>query len=232
MTERSNCWSLTIFDETYSTAQLPAGWELKGQKEMCPKTLKEHFQGMLTTPQCRFAAVKKVFPLAHIEKARKPTALAQYVKKEDTRLVSIPDRKSNIPTLWDYSEHVAREWDAMAFGEFRQNFYDTATEQEIVKTTDDDLALRYVDSIIDRHIRNGMFGVEFIGINPMFRASWKKFWRAMVDRAWDKMAQDLEENMPSIVYNDEGPVQETSCTQSSQAEESSESSQREQSETS
>lgn len=198
MTDRSNCWSITIFDESYSTATLPSGWVMKGQIEICPKTEKQHYQGMLNTPQVRFSAVKKVFPLAHIEKARKPTALAQYVKKEDTRLQSIPDRKSEIPTIWDYADHIASEWDDDDFKILCECFEKDAPLAEKTKTNIDDLALRYVDQIISEEIRNGKRGIEFIAINPMFRSAFKKFWKSMVFRA----RQTPEETSDSIIYND------------------------------
>ena len=205
MTEiRSNCWSITIFDETYKTAQYPKTWELTGQLEKCPETGKEHYQGMLTTPQERFAAIKKVFRTAHIEKARKPTALAQYVKKEDTRLQSVPDRKGDIPTLWDYSEKVAILWNDDDFNKICDDFDVNASLADKTKTTQGDLALRYVDSIISQEIRNGSFGVEFIAINPMFRSAWKKFYADMVLRARKRAKEDSE----PIVYN-EGQIQET-----------------------
>lgn len=204
MTDRSNCWSITIFDESYSTAKLPAGWELKGQIEKCPKTEKDHYQGMLITPQIRFSAVKKVFPLAHIEKARKPTALAQYVKKEDTRLQSIPDRKSEIPTIWDYADHIAQVWNDDSFSQLCTEFEKNASLADRQKTDIDDLALRYVDSIISQEIRNGKKGVEFIAINPMFRSALKKFWRAMVHRARE---EEIISN--TIVYPEDAVLQET-----------------------
>jgi len=220
MTDRSNCWSLTIFDESYSTAKLPAGWELKGQIEKCPKTEKDHYQGMLTTPQIRFSAVKKVFPLAHIEKARKPTALAQYVKKEDTRLKSIPDRKSEIPTLWDYSDKIADMWHEEGFKQLCTEFYENASLAEKTKTDIDDLALRYVDSLISREIENGARGIEFIAINPMFRSAWKKFWRVMVKRSnlareFEEADNYVEEISNTIVYPEDA-IQETILEETSE----------------
>lgn len=199
---RSACWSVTIFDDAYKTAQLPAGWVLSGQLELCPATEKQHYQGMLQTPQIRFSAVKKVFPLAHIEKARKPNALAQYVRKEDTRLQSIPDRKSEIPTIWDYADHIASVWNDDEFKNLCSDFDANSTMADKTKTTQGDLALRYIDSLIADEIRNGSKGVMFIAINPMFRSAFKKFWQPMVHAA----RQRIHEISDSIVYPD---VQET-----------------------
>ena len=217
MTEiRSNCWSITIFDETYKTAQYPKTWELTGQLEKCPETGKEHYQGMLTTPQERFAAIKKVFRTAHIEKARKRTALAQYVKKEDTRLQSVPDRKGEIPTLWDYADHIAEIWNDDDFKNLCSDFDENASLSDKTKTGQDDLALRYIDSLISDEIRNGSKGVMFIAVNPMFRSSFKKFWKPMVYAARKR----VEENSNPIVYN-EGQIQETTCEENNPSSEGS-----------
>lgn len=223
---RSTCWSITIFDDAYITTNYPKTWELKGQLEKCPDTEKVHYQGMLTTPQERFSAIKKVFPKAHIEKARKPKALIQYVKKEDTRLQSIPDRKGEIPTLWDYSDHIVEIWNEEDFKTLCDDFEENASLADKTKTTTDDLALRYIDSLISEEIRNGAKGIMFIAINPMFRSALKKFWRPMVYAAQkaykercqyiaDCVAYDMaEENSNTVVYPD--ALQETICEETIQ----------------
>lgn len=43
-----------------------------------------HIQGAVQTAQTRFSAIKKWLPRAHIEVARNPQALLNYVAKEDT----------------------------------------------------------------------------------------------------------------------------------------------------
>jgi len=136
-----------------------------------------HFQGMVTTPQVRFSAVKKVYPRAHIELARNRQALDSYVHKDDTRVADVADRQSNIPTLFDYQHTVARKWDD---DEWR-GFLDRRLE-ESPKMSVGDIALDYVDSIVAIDIENGVCGVEYIAINPMWRSAWKKFWRSMVAR--------------------------------------------------
>jgi len=80
--------------------------------------------------------------------------------------------------VWDYSRTIAMKW---AEDEF-QNMMKKLSDQEIAKTNHGDLALRYVDSIVANDIRNGMRGVEFIAINPMFRSAWKKFYRSLIYR--------------------------------------------------
>lgn len=179
MTERGTAWSLTIYNDDYKSVDLPQGWKLKGQLEICPTTNKEHYQGMLSTPQTRFSTIKKVFKEAHIELARNKMALASYVKKEDTRLQSIPDRSSDIPTLWDYSESLADKYIEEEFQEFMTKF----TDEDIVKMSRNDMLLLYIDTLVENDIQSGQRGVEFIAINPMFRSAWKRFGLSMIKRS-------------------------------------------------
>jgi len=178
MTQRGTCWSITINNPTEQdiSPTLPPGWKQTGQMEE-GKEGTPHFQGMVTTPQVRFSAVKKVYPRAHIELARNRQALDSYVHKDDTRVADVADRQSNIPTLFDYQHTVARKWDD---DEWR-GFLDRRLE-ESPKMSVGDIALDYVDSIVAIDIENGVCGVEYIAINPMWRSAWKKFWRSMVAR--------------------------------------------------
>jgi len=186
MTDRGSCWSITIFDDAYKDASLPAKWTLQGQMEKCPKTGTDHFQGMLTTPQIRFSAVKRVFPKSHIELAKNKIGLVKYVKKEDTRIQSIPDRSSDIPTLWDYSESLAMAYNEDEFIEFKKKYSD----KEFSKMSTNDMLLEYIDTLVMLDIKRGERGVEFIAVNPMFRSAWKRFGMSMVFRAQLKPIQD------------------------------------------
>lgn len=178
MTERATCWSITINNpqENEMRPELPAGWVLTGQPEVGANgTL--HLQMMLTTPQVRFSAVKKVFPRAHIEVARNRSALQNYVVKEDTRAGDVINITSSIPTMWDYQRTVANKWCDDEF----QLRYKNAIEEN-ANANAGEAALEYVDSLVAQDVRSGMRGVEFIAINPMWRSSWKKFYAAIVYR--------------------------------------------------
>jgi len=174
MTERATAWSITINNPTDldMNATLPAGWSITGQIEKGEEGT-EHYQALLKTTQTRFSAVKKVFPRAHIEIARNVKALANYVHKEESRLHSVGDRQSNIPTLFDYQHTVARAWSEDEFQSLLTKYKDEETGDSI---------LRYADLLVERDIRAGMCGIEYIAINPMWRSAWKKFGRAMIDR--------------------------------------------------
>lgn len=190
MTERATCWSITINNPTDEdlAPSLPAGWAMKGQIEAGDGTQTRHYQGMLTTPQVRFSAVRKVLPRAHVEIARNRKALEQYVQKEDTRLETVPPIQSNIPTLFDYQHTIAGRWDQEEWLQFANDRMDGDK-----KITIDDLALEYVDRMVAQDIESGVCGVEYIAINPMWRSAWRKFWRSMVARERSKKSEEQEE---------------------------------------
>lgn len=188
MTDRATCWSITINnpEATEYNVVLPIGWKLEGQLEQGEQgTI--HYQGCLRTPQVRFSQVKKQFPRAHIEVARNQKALQQYVRKEETRVAVV----ESIPTMFQYQDSIARKWDEDAFrAKLRK-----ATESAITKFPDiDDLAMEYVDSLVSKDIEEGKQGVEFLAINPMWRSSWKRFWRSIIKRNARACASQQTEN--------------------------------------
>jgi len=177
MTERATCWSITINFPTEEDVkcEIP-GWKLIGQYEVGEKTGSRHFQGMLKTPQVRFAAVKRAFPRAHIEIARDPKALALYVNKEDTRVAAY--QAQGVPTIFEYQRIIANEWDSAEWERRR------SSDLWLKRVGFDvgNLALHYVDEICSRKIEEGALGLEFIAINPMWRSSWKKFYSSIITR--------------------------------------------------
>ena len=85
---------------------------------------------------------------------------------------------NNIPTLFDYQHTVASKWDDEEF----RTFCDQFDDDFIGKNGMGELALLYVDTIVAKDIEDGVNGVEYIAINPMWRSAWKKFWKQMVRR--------------------------------------------------
>lgn len=182
--DRATCWSITINNPTQEelNVSLPAGWKIEGQIEEGEQGT-THYQAMLTTPQVRFSAVKKVFKRAHIEVARNKLALETYVHKKDTRLSTVESRQSTIPTLFDYQHTIASKWNDDEFARLRR-------DETNDKKTQGDLALEYVDILVERDIRAGVCGIEYIAINPMWRSAWKRFHGAMVERERQKPPAD------------------------------------------
>lgn len=191
MTDRATVWSITWYPPTdsmseaiskceieeYAKRQLPPGWKLKGQMEQCPETLRYHFQGMLKTPQTRFGAVQRMMDKAHIEAARNKDGLAKYVEKEESRVAKI-DCANNIPTLFEYQTIIAEMWVEEEF----KFLWQKEIERPCRLADVNEVAMSYIDSLVEKDIEEGRRGAEFIAINPMWRASWKKFWRVIINR--------------------------------------------------
>lgn len=194
-TERATCWSLTINNPEPKETQviLPAGWKLEGQFEQGENGT-HHFQGMLQTPQVRFSAVKKVFPRAHIEVARNRKALSKYVSKQETRVAEFTARQSDIPTIFEYQNTIAARWD---WAEFDRRFQAAIERRRPFDTSD--IAMDYLDHLVSEDIERGIRGIEFIAINPMWRSSWKKFYRSIINRHASNQAQHnaQEDDAPS-----------------------------------
>lgn len=187
-TDRASNWSITINnpkEEDYKVT-LPAGWTLEGQIEQGEEgTL--HFQGYLKTNQVRFSAVKKVFPRAHIEIARNVQALQNYVHKVDTRVQAVETQHSTHTSMFDYMHLLARSWDDAEYDTFcdtnRATYNGDLTE----------MRMGYVDVLIGRHIANNLMnGVEYIGVNPMFRNAWKRYGLSILQRERTLMQQASE----------------------------------------
>lgn len=97
-------WSITLNNPTEEEL---AVWKAASSHHWVKKALGQlekgesgtiHLQAMLKTKPVRFAQVKKLLPRAHIEVAHHELALERYVKKEDTRVASLPDQTSTIQT--------------------------------------------------------------------------------------------------------------------------------------
>lgn len=174
MTDRSSSWSITINNPEPAeyNVVLPVGWQLEGQLEK-GKEGTVHYQGYLKTPQVRFSAVKKQFPRAHIEVARNAIALKKYVHKEETRVKEV----QSIPTMFQYQDIIASMW---VEDDYRK-FLAKAFERDQIPDCDE-IAMSYLDSLVAKDIESGRRGAEFIAINPMWRSSWKRFWRSIIKR--------------------------------------------------
>lgn len=171
--DRATCWSITINmpEEKEYVLDLPPGWKLQGQLEKGENTGTVHYQGMLSTPQVRFSAVKRHFPRAHIEKARDKAALRAYVHKDETRLAEVAPAEGM--TVFKLQEEVCGKWDESMFEEYLK----------MCKYDFNQAHLTYSDSIVRQLIQEGRAGgIEYVAINPMWRSSWKLFGAAVVER--------------------------------------------------
>jgi len=119
----------------------------------------------------RFSAVKRQFPRAHIELARNERALKEYVHKEETRVGEFTPIRT--PNIFEVQTSVCQMWDEREYEEIRDRLADLHKKDAI---------MLYVDTLVDRMIRQGARGIEFISINPMWRSSWSRHAHSILHR--------------------------------------------------
>lgn len=198
---RSSAWSVTCNLKTVSRSTVDAcidaakanGWGVEGQLEQGEEGT-QHYQLMVKTPQVRFAAVKRVFPTAHIEPARNVSALKTYVHKVDTRVETLKSVEVSFLT----------------WSQVRDKFFQWVVETKDVLSSGflDEDRLRVWDEFIGLSIEEGM-NVDLIGVNPQHRSCILRYWESYVRRQLDKRQTELsvdkrqtdsqEVSLPTIV---------------------------------
>ena len=177
--DRATCWSVTInnpiaADEENIARARQQGWKVEGQKELGDNGT-PHYQLLVKTPQIRFSAVKKAFPRAHIEAARNPSALEQYVHKDETRVGELDKQSEMYPSLskfWD----LFFEWcyeDANTSVQEQRLVVSLLKPKELEK-----LFERYVSEYIERG-----YHIETIACNPATISCLRKYGISILKRS-------------------------------------------------
>lgn len=167
------------------------GWTLEGQLEKGAEGT-PHYQLAVRTPvQVRFSAVKKMFSRAHIEIARKPKALVQYVTKEETRVAPLQSQSELYPTLkkfWCLLTKEIDDWNMYIY--FHWEGPDSGFEWSDSKAghrcpSPDEAYHKAVEQLIDKG-----YHVESIACNPLTISQWRKFHCALMRRAKGEMMDE------------------------------------------
>jgi len=220
MSDRSIYWSVTINnprddDEENIAVARQRGWIVEGQKEVGENGT-PHYQLMVNTrTQQRFPALKKVFPRAHIELARKPTALKQYVHKVETRVSALPESSRFVTSqtqLWKLVVDVLESADIdkehrIMIGEDRAYNPDRFDP------------LASLDYAADTLIRQGYYCVETMVVNPQTRSAFQKFWRSIVarrqlDRQTDRQNEIISQSVNIPIEDGDSESKDEGHTQS------------------
>lgn len=173
-TSRGTVWSVTInnpidADEENIALARQKGWKVDGQLETGENGT-PHYQLLVKTPQVRFSQVKKAFPRAHIEAARNPVALQQYVHKQDTRtgeLTVAQDKYPSLSKFWDLIyDRISEEYEGPA-EDAPVKFYGVAAFD------------RYVCYLIEEG-----YHVETMAVNPQVRGCFIKYGRPLMVRSF------------------------------------------------
>lgn len=207
---RATCWSITInnpvdADEECINLARQRGWRVQGQKEQGAEgTI--HYQLMLNTPQVRFSAVKKAFPRGHIEVARNPTALANYVNKNDTRVGALQTQSELYPSqqrVWEWFADYCPPY-ADVCKTFREiNERAAVNGTPIIKRQDYEgqRLLQAFDLMISEKICEGYY-VELIGVNPQIRSAVKNYGFDIAQRETERISR--EEDITDDASDNEG----------------------------
>ena len=224
MSDRATCWSVTInnpfpIDEERIAEARQKGWKVEGQLEQGENGT-PHYQLIVRTPQVRFSAVKKAFPRAHIEVARNATALASYVKKEETRIGDLPQTESKYPSLAGfYKILIPRLWaleDKRLRVHYEGGWFDKSrlgdAEQRLLDALDEGSA---------ELIRMG-YHLETLVVNPQTRSAWKRFGMDIIRRTIDELSTDRQTDRQTEIISRPGSINKDAGEDaSSQAESNS-----------
>lgn len=171
---RSACWSITINnptpDELKFTQVETNGWKIEGQLERGSEgTL--HYQGMLDTPNKPvFITVKRAFPRAHIEAAKRRDLLKVYVNKEATREASVASVGRRMATMPEAALEVAKR---LNIPEIRQQIVEAIEKGE----SEHAVITRHVDAQIRvMMLAEGNILYAFYAVNPNFISIFRKFY--------------------------------------------------------
>ena len=182
--DRATCWSITInnpiaADEENIALARQKGWKVEGQKELGDNgTL--HYQLLVRTPQIRFSAVKKGFPRAHIEVARNPAALEQYVHKDETRVEELSKQSEMYPSL-------SKFWDL-----FFKYLYDLAAESEreqrlvVENCLFDQGGSKKLEPLFEQFVASAIedgYHIETIACNPATISCLRKYGLSILKRS-------------------------------------------------
>lgn len=143
--------------------------ELSGQLEKGENET-THIQGMIRTDYGRFFnKLRAALPRAHIEPAKNPVALANYVQKEETRVGSISTAK--VATQATLQERVYVQL-------MMKRTEEDGPMADYIRENAVNIRAR-ADEIIDEGVRSlimdGYFGIEFVMSNNQVRGAFKRY---------------------------------------------------------
>lgn len=159
--------------------------EIKGQLEEGEVDKTPHIQGMIRTEYGRwFNKLRAALPRAHIEPAKNPIGLAQYVEKEETRIGSIPTAK--VATQATLQERVYAQL-AMKRTE------DDGPMEDYIRENAVNIRAN-ADAIIDEGVRSlivdGYFGIEFVMSNNQVRGAFRRYLPEILMRTHNQLTAE------------------------------------------
>nr|WAE42904.1 MAG: replication associated protein [Cressdnaviricota sp.] len=193
LSSKASCWSITINNPTPDDYTIINGlttlkWvkEWKGQIEQGEEGT-THIQGMLRTEHVRFSQVKKALPRAHIEQAKNPMALSNYVEKDETRIGTLPTYEAAQPT--DVYNQVTLMYPS--YDHLMAKYMEYKMDR-LQRELPDNFALNILDDAVDALIKQGKIA-EFMCSNPAFRTAFKTYFSSIMLRTYSlKTYSDID----------------------------------------
>ena len=138
---------------------------------------------MLKTPHIRFSAIKKQFPRAHIEIARNPIALQQYVVKTETRVGELPEANNQAlyPNIEELYRRYATQYQSMFNYEEDNEHGDTPLNDYLSNMTQE-AALQRWKEFLAQQIMLGNH-IDQLAVNPQIISFVKQYHTQIVYRA-------------------------------------------------
>jgi len=168
---KSSRWAFTAYEDQWGlfTTMPPGIAEWGWQREICPETNRNHYQGYLRlTQQQRFAWLAKILPGVHLEIPRNWVALVNYCKKTDTAVPGTQVHQLNTMfTKYSYAEHVG------------ERFTDLFSPSEVAEM-DYNKFLDVIKKIVIDDIVDGHREAAWIIVSPDWGLYWKVSWRAIL----------------------------------------------------
>jgi len=200
-TQRHSIWSITINNPTPADEEDIArarqkGWKVEGQLEKGENGT-PHYQLMVSSGQVRFSAVKKAFPRAHIEPARNPVALKQYVEKEDTKIGELTSESKHYPSLskfWKLVYQTIDKWnyidwtDGLPENWFKDAYDGEGYKRECKGKMYEEFVCRVFESAVNDLIRRGYHVENFY--SPPNISVFKKFHFSILRRSFDEIGAE------------------------------------------
>jgi len=193
-TTKASVWSVTINnptaeDEEEISLARQKGWQVDGQMEKGDNGT-PHYQLIVRTGQVRFSAVKKQFTRAHIEVCRNPTALQQYVHKEDTRTGELKTDNKFYPSL-SKTWHL---WYLFADGSTSDGKWMWWTPAQVEANWND---------FLKDAIQNG-YHIEGIAVNPSTVCCIRRFGLQILIRSCAELSPDPENSQTDSQSQESG----------------------------
>lgn len=197
---KGSAWSVTINNPTEDDFRLwnalkgyPWVKEVIGQIEKGEEEGTPHIQGMVKTQHVRFSQLKKALPRAHIEKARKPDALANYVQKDETRVSTIPTTK--VATQQDIQRRLLKmtlDKYLTTGGENNKDRFYGWLQVEAVRNKH--FTESWLDAAVKQLVLEGYYGIEFVVSNPQVRLAFKKYFCEIIIREYGAQTNSSPES--------------------------------------